>query len=81
MICRPTNHKHATRNPVHKAHEYLQRVALEQCDGLFINPLTGWKKPGDFSEDAVIDGYNAMIKEYYVNLNIHMEQTLLRINF
>lgn len=62
-----------TRNPLHKAHEYLQRVALERCDGLFINPLTGWKKPGDFSEDAVIDGYNAMIKEYYVNLNIHME--------
>ena len=62
-----------TRNPIHKAHEYLQRVALEQCEGLFINPLVGWKKVGDFSEDAVVDGYKAMIKEYYVDLNIHLD--------
>jgi sulfate adenylyltransferase len=62
-----------TRNPIHKAHEYLQRVALEQCEGLFINPLVGWKKVGDFSEAAVVDGYKAMIKEYYVDVNIHLD--------
>lgn len=60
-----------TRNPIHKAHEYLQRVALEICDGLFINPLVGWKKSGDFSEMAVVTGYNRMIDEYYKGLNVH----------
>lgn len=62
-----------TRNPIHKAHEYLQRVALEVCDGLFINPLVGWKKIGDFSELAVIEGYRAMIEHYYIGLNVHFE--------
>lgn len=62
-----------TRNPVHKAHEYLQRIALEVCDGLFINPLVGWKKNGDFSEQSVIDGYRAMIEHYYDGLNIHFD--------
>lgn len=60
-----------TRNPIHKAHEYLQRTALEICDALFINPLVGWKKIGDFSEQAVVDGYDAMIKEYYHGLNVY----------
>ncbi|MCK5110903.1 MAG: sulfate adenylyltransferase [Arcobacteraceae bacterium] len=62
-----------TRNPIHKAHEHLQRVALEVCDALFINPLVGWKKAGDFSEEAVVNGYNIMIKEYYTNLNIYFD--------
>lgn len=54
-----------TRNPIHRAHEYLQRTALELCDGLFINPLTGWKKKGDFSQEAVMRGYNRMVEEFY----------------
>ena len=62
-----------TRNPIHKAHEYLQRIALEVCDGLFINPLVGWKKNGDFSEQSVVDGYGAMIEHYYGGLNIHFD--------
>lgn len=62
-----------TRNPVHKAHEHLQRVALEVCDALFINPLVGWKKIGDFSEEAVVNGYQTMINEYYTDLNIYFD--------
>lgn len=54
-----------TRNPVHKAHEYLQRIGLEICDGLFINPLIGWKKDGDFSEEVINASYKAMIDNYY----------------
>ncbi len=62
-----------TRNPIHKAHEHLQRVALEVCDALFINPLVGWKKVGDFSEEAVVSGYQTMIQEYYTGLNIYFK--------
>lgn len=62
-----------TRNPIHKAHEYLQRVALEVCDALFINPLVGWKKSGDFSEKSVVVGYQAMMDHYYKGLNIHFD--------
>ncbi|ADG94581.1 Sulfate adenylyltransferase [Arcobacter nitrofigilis DSM 7299] len=62
-----------TRNPIHKAHEHLQRVALEVCDALFINPLVGWKKKGDFSEEAVLTGYKTMIEEYYTGLNIYFD--------
>jgi len=54
-----------TRNPVHRAHEHLQRIALELCDGLFINPLTGWRKPGDFSQRAIMGAYRQMVKNYY----------------
>ncbi len=54
-----------TRNPVHRAHEHLQRVALDLCDGLFINPLLGWKRPGDFSDLAVLGGYAAMVEGFY----------------
>lgn len=54
-----------TRNPVHNAHEHLQRLALDLCDALFINPITGWKKVGDFTEEAVIAAYEKMIAEFY----------------
>ena len=62
-----------TRNIPHRAHEYLHRLALEFCDALFINPLVGWKKKGDFSEDAVEIGYKALIDNYYTNLNIYFD--------
>lgn len=54
-----------TRNPVHKAHEHLQRTALEICDGLFINPLVGWKRSGDFSKESVVGAYEIMLENYY----------------
>jgi len=59
-----------TRNIPHRAHEYLHRLGLEFCDALFINPLVGWKKKGDFSEVAVEKGYKALIENYYTNLNV-----------
>ncbi len=54
-----------TRNAPHRAHEYLQKAALELCDGLLIQPLVGRKKPGDFNPDAVLTGYDALIRHYY----------------
>ena len=62
-----------TRNPIHRGHEYLHRIALEVCDGLFINPLIGWKKKDDFSEIAVSEGYKSMFEKYYLGLNIYFE--------
>jgi sulfate adenylyltransferase len=54
-----------TRNIPHRAHEYLQRVALEHVDGLFLQPLVGQKKKGDYTPEAVITGYQALVKGFY----------------
>ncbi len=62
-----------TRNPVHRAHEHLQRVGLEYCDGLFINPYLGWKKPGDFSDEAIIKAYKVMVASYYPRDRVYLE--------
>jgi len=61
-----------TRNPVHRAHEHLQRTGLEVCDGLFINPALGWKKPGDFSDKAIMRAYEVMIEHYYPRSRVHL---------
>ncbi len=62
-----------TRNPVHNAHEYLQRFSLNVCDGLFINPSIGWKRKGDFSVEAINQAYKIMIKNYYPEHKIYFE--------
>jgi len=54
-----------TRNVPHRGHEYVQKAALTFTDGLFINPLVGWKKPGDFKDEVIIKAYEALIKHYY----------------
>jgi sulfate adenylyltransferase len=61
-----------TRNPIHKAHEHLQRIGLEVCDGLFINPIVGWKKKGDFTQEAVMAAYEKMIEEFYPKDSVYM---------
>lgn len=54
-----------TRNVPHRAHEYLQRIALEYVDGLFIQPLVGRKKAGDYTPEAILTGYKALIDGFY----------------
>lgn len=54
-----------TRNVPHRAHEYLQRVGLEIADGLFVQPLVGWKKRGDYTPEAIISGYQKLISDFY----------------
>ena len=53
-----------TRNVPHRAHEYLQRLALEQHDGLFIQPLIGARKRGDYSPEAILAGYEKLIGSF-----------------
>lgn len=54
-----------TRNVVHRAHEYLQRVALELTGGLLIQPIVGWKKSGDFRTEVIHHAYARFIDDYY----------------
>ena len=54
-----------TRNVPHRAHEYLQKSALEHVDGLLIQPKIGEKKPGDYRNDAILEGYESLIESYY----------------
>jgi sulfate adenylyltransferase len=54
-----------TRNPPHLGHEYVQKAGLTYVDGLFINPVIGKKKKGDFLDEVIIESYKALIKEYY----------------
>ena len=54
-----------TRNPPHVAHEILQKTAITTRDGVFVNPLIGRKKPGDFADDVIIKCYEAVIRNYY----------------
>lgn len=53
-----------TRNVPHRAHEYLQRMAMELTDGLFIQPLIGRKKVGDFHWEAIVAGYRALMQNF-----------------
>ena len=54
-----------TRNVPHRAHEYLHRVALEHVDGLFVQPVTGRRKKGDYTPEAILAGYGALLTGYY----------------
>lgn len=54
-----------TRNVPHVAHEMLQKAALNLYDGLFINPLIGKKKQGDFKDEVILASYVALIDNYY----------------
>ncbi|MEM3143868.1 MAG: sulfate adenylyltransferase [Candidatus Nitrosotenuis sp.] len=54
-----------TRNPPHVAHEMLQKTSLTTHDGVFVNPLIGKKKSGDFADDVILASYIAMIENYY----------------
>lgn len=54
-----------TRNPPHVAHEMLQKESFLSCDGVFVNPLIGKKKSGDFIDEVILESYIAMINNYY----------------
>jgi len=55
-----------TRNAPHIGHEYVQKTALSFVDGLFINPLIGKKKGGDFTDEVILESYEALIQNYFL---------------
>jgi sulfate adenylyltransferase len=55
-----------TRNPLHRSHEYLVKIAIEICDGVMIHSLLGKLKPGDIPSDVRVKAINALVENYFV---------------
>jgi len=55
-----------TRNPMHRSHEYLAKIAVETCDGVLIHSLLGKLKPGDIPADVRSKAIGTLIEKYFV---------------
>ncbi len=56
-----------TRNPMHRSHEYLAKIAIEICDGVLIHSLLGKLKPGDIPAEVRSDAISTLIENYFVD--------------
>jgi sulfate adenylyltransferase len=54
------------RNPMHRSHEYLAKIATEVCDGLYIHQLVGGLKPGDIPADVRVKCINTLVDNYFL---------------
>ena len=58
------------RNPMHRSHEYLAKIAVEVCDGVFIHSLVGNLKPGDIPAEVRVKCIDVLVKKYFVEKNV-----------
>ena len=58
------------RNPMHRSHEYLCKIAVEVCDGVYIHSLVGNLKPGDIPADVRVKCIESLVKNYFVEPNV-----------
>jgi sulfate adenylyltransferase len=58
------------RNPMHRSHEYLCKIAVEVCDGVFIHSLVGNLKPGDIPAEVRVKCIDVLVKNYFVEKNV-----------
>ena len=56
-----------TRNPMHRSHEYLAKIAIEICDGVLIHQVLGALKPGDIPAEVRVGAIDALTKHYFVD--------------
>ena len=59
-----------TRNPMHRSHEYLAKVAIEVCDGVLVHSLLGNLKPGDIPAEVRTKAIGVLIDKYFVNKTV-----------
>ncbi|MCP4748409.1 MAG: sulfate adenylyltransferase [Desulfobacteraceae bacterium] len=58
------------RNPMHRSHEYLCKIAIEVCDGVYIHSLVGNLKPGDIPAEVRVKCIDSLVKNYFVQKNV-----------
>lgn len=70
-----------TRNAPHRAHEYIQKSALEHVDGLLVQPKLGDKKTGDYKDEVILGAYRTLLEQYYQNNRVSLTVFPSRMNY
>lgn len=70
-----------TRNPIHRAHEFIQKECLEFVDAIFVNPIVGGKKSGDFKDEVILEVYEKVLSEFYPPNSSYMAIYQSRMNY
>jgi sulfate adenylyltransferase len=71
------------RNPPHTAHEYIQRLTLERedVDGLFVHPVVGRLKKGDYRPEVILQAYEALVSNYYPSNRVFMSPLTISMRY
>lgn len=70
-----------TRNAPHRAHEHIQKSALELTDGILIQPKLGEKKPGDYRDEIILGAYKTLLDSYYPNDRVALSVFPNKMNY